>query len=100
MSLPAIKPMVQTRFGEPFSDPDWLFEVKHDGFRALAYIIDGDCRLVSRCNLAYKSFAVLCKSIAADLRVGDINELAERKSDFAQRLNSISGLIWIAFCPL
>jgi len=37
MSLPAIKPMVLTRFREPFSDPDWLFEVKNDGFRALAY---------------------------------------------------------------
>src|SRR5262249_8755818 len=29
-----------------------------------------------------------------------VNEFAERKSDFAQRLNSISGLSWIAFCTL
>ena len=48
MTLPAIKPMVLTRFSEPFSHPDWLYEVKHDGFRALAYVVDGDCRLVGR----------------------------------------------------
>jgi bifunctional non-homologous end joining protein LigD len=63
---PAIRPMVLTRFGKPFSDPDWLFEIKHDGFRALAYIVEGDCRLVSRRNHVYKSFHVLCESIAAD----------------------------------
>ena len=67
MSLPAIKPMVLTRFSEPFSDPDWLFEVKHDGFRALAYVVDRDCRLVSRRNHVYKSFATLCQSIVVDL---------------------------------
>jgi ATP-dependent DNA ligase len=22
-----------------FSDPDWLFEIKHDGFRSLAYVL-------------------------------------------------------------
>jgi bifunctional non-homologous end joining protein LigD len=58
--------MVLTRFREPFSDPDWLFEVKHDGFRALAYV-DGDCRLVSRRNYVYKAFGPVCESIAAAL---------------------------------
>jgi len=71
MSAPAIKPMILTRFGKPFSDPDWLFEIKHDGFRALAYIVEGHCRLVSRRNYVYKSFATLCESIAGDLRVED-----------------------------
>ena len=33
---------------EPFNDPDYLFELKHDGFRAIAYIESGGCRLVSR----------------------------------------------------
>jgi ATP-dependent DNA ligase len=32
----------------PFDDPDFLFELKHDGFRALAHIWDGKCELVSR----------------------------------------------------
>tara|TARA_Y100000588_G_scaffold364638_1_gene428552 strand:- start:1153 stop:1320 length:168 start_codon:yes stop_codon:yes gene_type:complete len=33
---------------DPFDDPGWLFEVKYDGFRSLADIGDGTCRLVSR----------------------------------------------------
>jgi len=71
ISLPAIRPMPLTRFHEPFSDPDWIFEVKHDGFRALAYVVEGHCRLLSRRNHAYKSFGTLCESIAADLKVTD-----------------------------
>ena len=33
---------------EPFSHPDWLFELKWDGFRALAFIERGECRLISK----------------------------------------------------
>jgi bifunctional non-homologous end joining protein LigD len=33
---------------EPFDSPDYLFELKHDGFRAVAYFEKGECRLVSR----------------------------------------------------
>ena len=33
---------------EPFDNPDYIFELKHDGFRTLAYIENGECRLVSR----------------------------------------------------
>ena len=36
-----------------------LFELKHDGFRALAYLEDGRCRLVSRHRNVYKSFETL-----------------------------------------
>lgn len=44
----AIKPMLATLVDEPFDDADWLFEIKWDGYRAIAYIQDGDVRLVSR----------------------------------------------------
>ena len=44
---------------QPFDHPDFLFELKHDGFRALAYISDGKCELVSRHGHAYKSFMEL-----------------------------------------
>jgi bifunctional non-homologous end joining protein LigD len=33
---------------EPFDNPACIFELKHDGFRTLAYIDAGECRLVSR----------------------------------------------------
>jgi bifunctional non-homologous end joining protein LigD len=36
-----IPPMLATLVGGPFDDPDWLFEVKWDGFRVEA-VVDGD----------------------------------------------------------
>jgi bifunctional non-homologous end joining protein LigD len=49
---------------EPFNDPAWLFELKHDGFRSLAYLEDGRCRLVSRHRNTYKSFQTLRDALA------------------------------------
>ncbi len=43
-----IHPMLATLVDEPFDDDEWLFEIKWDGYRAIAYIEDGDARLVSR----------------------------------------------------
>jgi len=39
---------------QPFDHPDWIFEIKYDGFRALAYIEDGESDLVSRKSHTYK----------------------------------------------
>jgi hypothetical protein len=49
---------------KPFDNPDWLFEWKADGFRALAYINDGSCKLVSRKDNTYKAFANLRDTFA------------------------------------
>jgi bifunctional non-homologous end joining protein LigD len=57
--LPSIVPAKLARSLEPFDDKDWLFELKHDGFRSLAYLDDGRCRLVSRHKNVYKSFETL-----------------------------------------
>ena len=43
-----IHPMLATPTGKAFDDPDWLFEIKWDGYRAIAFIEDGRVRLVSR----------------------------------------------------
>lgn len=43
-----IHPMLATLIEEPFDSDDWLFEIKWDGYRALAYIKDGSVSLVSR----------------------------------------------------
>jgi bifunctional non-homologous end joining protein LigD len=47
------------RVAEPFDHPDWIFELKHDGFRALAHVDAGRCSLVSRRRHVYKQFAEL-----------------------------------------
>jgi len=43
-----IRPMLATLAQEPFDHPDWLFEVKWDGYRAVAEIRGGDVSLYSR----------------------------------------------------
>ncbi len=43
-----IHPMLATPSAKAFDDPDWLFEIKWDGYRAIAFIEDGRVRLVSR----------------------------------------------------
>jgi hypothetical protein len=52
----------------PFSHPDWLFEIKWDGFRSLAQIEDGQCRLISRNGNEFKSFSVLNDVIADEIK--------------------------------
>ena len=49
---------------QPFDDPDFLFELKHDGFRALAHIWEGKCELVSRHRNPYKLFQELRDNLA------------------------------------
>jgi bifunctional non-homologous end joining protein LigD len=47
---------------EPFDHPDYIFELKHDGFRAVAYLYSGECKLISR-NMKFMRF----DSLRADL---------------------------------
>jgi bifunctional non-homologous end joining protein LigD len=44
----SIQPMLASIIEKPFDDPNWLFEVKWDGYRAVAFIESGSVRLVSR----------------------------------------------------
>jgi len=43
-----IKPMLATPAKEPFDHPDWIFEMKWDGYRAVAEIKGGSVSLYSR----------------------------------------------------
>jgi len=45
-----IKPMLATLVNEPFDDDEWVFEVKWDGYRALAFTKKADVQLLSRNN--------------------------------------------------
>ena len=48
-AMPArIGPMLATPSSRIFSDPHWLFEIKWDGVRALAWIEDGEIKLRAR----------------------------------------------------
>jgi bifunctional non-homologous end joining protein LigD len=60
--LPRISPM-RLSITKPFDSADHIFELKHDGFRAIAYIENGECKLVSRNLNNFKSFEGLRKSL-------------------------------------
>jgi len=48
---------------DPFDHPDYLFELKHDGFRVVVYLQDGECKIVSR-NQRNLGFESLKKALA------------------------------------
>ncbi|HUS01577.1 MAG TPA: non-homologous end-joining DNA ligase, partial [Chitinophagaceae bacterium] len=55
---------------EPFDDKDWLFEIKWDGYRAIAEVNNGDVRLYSRNGNTFEnSYPVV------------VNELKKIKAD-------------------
>jgi bifunctional non-homologous end joining protein LigD len=52
-----IKPMKATLVDEPFDEPGWLFEVKWDGYRAIAVLDKKDgAQLISRNNLPFDKY--------------------------------------------
>jgi len=65
----AIEPMMATLTDRPPKGDDWLFEVKWDGVRALAFIDHEDVRLQSRsglrCERQYPELAVIPHQLAA-----------------------------------
>jgi ATP-dependent DNA ligase len=47
-----------SRRPKPFDSSDFIFELKIDGFRSLAYIENGQCDLVSRNGNTFRNSAV------------------------------------------
>jgi ATP-dependent DNA ligase len=91
--LPEIQTAKLARSLEPFDDKDWLFELKHDGFRSLAYLENGHCRLVSRRRNQYKlrSSAECFRGVAsAELALNPVKDQgyldAARETVFAYAL--------------
>ena len=59
-----IHPMLATVIQGPFNHPDWVFEVKWDGYRAVAEIRDGEVALYSRNLISLnKKFPVIIDSL-------------------------------------
>jgi bifunctional non-homologous end joining protein LigD len=62
-------PIRLSRRWEPFDSDDFLFELKVDGFRALAHIDGGQAQLISRNGNNFHGFADLATWIGKHLRV-------------------------------
>src|SRR5690606_629071 len=50
-----IKPMLATSVKKIFDDPDWIYELKWDGYRTLSYIDGGEVNLYSRNGILMNS---------------------------------------------
>jgi bifunctional non-homologous end joining protein LigD len=81
---------------KPFSDPDWLFEIKWDGVRTIAFLKDGRVRLMSRSGrdvtAEYPEFQDLPKHLRAGTAIldGEIVTLDENgRSNFQKLQNRI-----------
>jgi ATP-dependent DNA ligase len=62
--LPRIQPIAPKRIQAPFDHREFVFELKMDGWRCLAYLQNGACRLISRKQNQLKSFAPLNAALA------------------------------------
>ena len=64
MNPRAFRPMPLLRVPRPFDHPEWIFELKHDGFRALAHVDGGRCTFVSRRGHVFLQWPQLAEEIA------------------------------------
>jgi bifunctional non-homologous end joining protein LigD len=84
--------MLATLAARPFSDPDWVFEVKHDGVRVFAARTGGKVELYTRnrrlVTATYPEVSRAIASLPADrfLLDGEIVALDERGRSSFQRL--------------
>jgi len=60
--------MPLARRRDPFDHRDWLFELKLDGSRALAFVDSDGVRFVSRKGLRFRRFDGLCGELAQVLK--------------------------------
>jgi bifunctional non-homologous end joining protein LigD len=93
-----VQPMLATLIKEPFSDPEWLFEIKWDGIRAICFIDKKKMRLMSRNQLdigfRYPEFSKIFDFIDADRAILDGEIVVPDKDGFPsfQLLQSRMGL--------
>jgi bifunctional non-homologous end joining protein LigD len=67
-----MRPMRLLRVPHPFDHPNYIFEPKIDGFRALAFVHGRHCRLTSRNARVFKCWPQLAKDIARAVRASSI----------------------------
>jgi bifunctional non-homologous end joining protein LigD len=66
-----VRAMRLSRRPEPFDSDEYLYELKIDGFRALAHVSENKGELISRNGNVFRGFADLATWIAEHLRVED-----------------------------
>ncbi len=73
LNLP-IKPMLATLVKKPFTSEDWIFEVKHDGYRIICEIEGPKVKLYSRNTFDYTN---KFKDVSDDLSKRNLNAILD-----------------------
>jgi len=99
---PILQPAELVQLASAFDDERFIFELKHDGFRALAYITPDGCRLVSRRGNVYKSFGSLSNALSSlkcsAIQDGEIVTLDENgRPRFYDQLRRRGNAVFYAF---
>jgi bifunctional non-homologous end joining protein LigD len=101
----SISPMLATLVKEPFDNPEWVYEVKWDGFRILAHIQKGAVKLLSRSGQNYtknylpivEAFSKWKHDAVIDGELVLIDEKGKPNFDELQRYSGTYPLIFYAF---
>ena len=60
----SVSPMLCTLTKEPVSDPEYIFEIKWDGYRIISYVNKGKVRMDSRSALDYtRKYPLIAQSL-------------------------------------
>jgi bifunctional non-homologous end joining protein LigD len=104
MTLPRVQPIIPTWRKEPFDGPEWLFDFKYDGFRAVCYLERGRCRFISRNGNVLSRFEALGDQLAALLHLdeaiidGEVIAVDEiGRPQFYDLLRRTQGPAYVAF---
>jgi bifunctional non-homologous end joining protein LigD len=102
----SIKPMLCTLIKEPFNDVRYTYEIKWDGYRAIAFVRNGKVRLDSRGGLdftkKYPSITAALTALGDDMIIdGEVvflNEAGKPDFDALQKVNGQkSNVVFYAF---
>jgi len=73
--FPAVQPMLPSLVKLPFSNPDWIFEPKWDGYRAICFLENGKVRFTSKNRKSltqrFSDLQRISKSIKAEIAILD-----------------------------
>jgi len=88
-----VRPMLASSVQGPFDDPDWIFEIKLDGYRSLAELEKGKVLLYSRNNISFnKKFPGIVESLQTIDRDavfdGEVVALDEKGHSYFQLLQN------------
>jgi ATP-dependent DNA ligase len=67
LPLPQFTPAAPVLRPAPFDHDDYIFELKMDGFRALAHVDEHETRLISRRGNLYRRFTELAAAVHIEL---------------------------------